>query len=213
MPRIVNRVAPDASPSGPSIMTYTAVRGVTSRAPGAVCKNAGGTKNGAVAPPSSVTHTDDLPTDHSHEPFPEQAPLNAQSIPGSTSHRLKRNSLDGREQIPVALPPSVDDRHRKHALRNYEHLAHQLPPQVRTDGLPEEHTTTTLENTLDRQMPANSQHPVEANGEQPVGEHEMPLCEGWNCLGRSPLECVSKVRCARADRRLIVQSGTSNNHE
>ena len=28
-----------------------------------------------VAPPSSVTHTDDLPTDHSHEPFPEQVPL------------------------------------------------------------------------------------------------------------------------------------------
>jgi len=166
-----------------------------------------------VAPPSGVTHTDDLPTDHSHEPFSEQAPLNAQSIPGSTSHRLKSNSLGGREQIRVAPPPSVDDRHRKHALRNYEHLAHQLPPRVPTDGLPEEHTTTTLENTLDGQMPANGQHPAEPNCEQPVKEHEMPLCEGWNCLGQSPLECVSKVRCARADRRLIVQSSTGNNRE
>jgi MMPL family len=166
-----------------------------------------------VAPPSSVTHSDDLPTDHSHEPFSEHAPLNAQSIPESTSHRLKSNSLGGREQIRVALPPIVDDRHGKHALRNYEHLAHQLPPQVRTDGLPEDHTTTTLENTLDGQLPANDQHPAGPNGEQTVKEDEMPLCEGWNCLGQSPLECVSKVRCARADRRLIVQSGTSNSHE
>jgi RND superfamily putative drug exporter len=163
--------------------------------------------------PSSVTHSDDLLTDHSHEPLPDQAPLNAQSIPGSASHRLKINSLDGREQIRVALPPSADHRHRKHALRNYEHPAHQLPPQVRTNGLAEEHTTTTLENTLDGRMPANGQHLAEANGEQPVGEHEMPLCEGRNCLGPSPLECVSKVRCARTDRQLIVQSGASNNDE
>src|ERR1700730_1816012 len=163
--------------------------------------------------PSSVVHQHGPVAGQSHEPLPEQAPLNAQSIPGSTSHRLKINSLAGREQIRVALPPSADHRHHRHALRNYEHLAHQLPPQVRTNGLPEEHTTTTLENTLDGQMPANGQHPAEANGGQPVGEHEMPVCEGRNCLGPSPLECVSKVRCARADRQLIVQSGASNNDE
>jgi RND superfamily putative drug exporter len=161
----------------------------------------------------SVVHQLGPVAGQSHQPLPEQAPLNAQSMWGSTSHRLKINSLGGREQIRVALPGSVDDRHRKHALRNYEHLARQPPPHVRTAGLPEEHTTTTLENTLDGKMPANGRHPVETNGEQPVGEHEMPLCEGWNCLGRSPLECVSKVRCARADRRLIVQSGTNTNHE
>ena len=163
--------------------------------------------------PSSVVHQHGPVAGQSHEPLPDQAPLNAQSIPGSTSHRLKINSLGGREQIRVALPPSADHRHRKHAQRNYEHLAYQLPPQVRTNGLPEEHTTTTLENTLDGQMPANGQHPAEANGEQPVGQHEMPVCEGRNCLGPSPLECVSKVRCARADGQLIVQSGASNNDE
>jgi X-X-X-Leu-X-X-Gly heptad repeat protein len=163
--------------------------------------------------PLSGVHQHSPVAGQSHEPLPEQAPLNAQSIPGSTSHRLKINSLGEREQIRVAPPPSADHRRHKHALRNYEHLAHQLPPQVRTNGLPEEHTTTTLENTLDGQMPANGQHPAEANCEQPVGEHEMPLCEGWNCLGPSPLECVSKGRCARADRRLIVQSGASNSDE
>jgi hypothetical protein len=163
--------------------------------------------------PLSGVHQHSPVAGQSHEPLPEQAPLNAQSIPGSTSHRLKINSLGEREQIRVAPPPSADHRRHKHALRNYEHLAHQLPPRVRTNGPPEEHTTTTLENTLDGQMPANGQHPPEANCEQPVGEHEMPLCEGWNCLGPSPLECVSKGRCARADRRLIVQSGASNSDE
>jgi hypothetical protein len=184
----------------------TATQGPVSETPGA-------SEQLSLDLPSSVAHSDDLLTDHSHEPLPGQASLNAQSIPGSTSHRLKINSLGGREQIRVAPPPSADHRHRKHAQRNYEHLAHQFPPQVRINGLPEEHTTTALENTLDGPMPANGQHPAEANGEQPVGEHEMPLCEGWNCLGPSPLECVSKVRCARADRQLIVQSGASNNDE
>jgi putative drug exporter of the RND superfamily len=60
----------------------------------------------------------------------------------------------------------------------------------------------------------NGEEPVETNGKQPVDEERpLPLCEGWNCLGPSPLECVSQVRCARAERRLFIQSGASNNHE
>ncbi|MGA7134936.1 MAG: MMPL family transporter, partial [Mycobacterium sp.] len=59
----------------------------------------------------------------------------------------------------------------------------------------------------------NGEEPVETNGKQPVDEERpLPVCEGWNCLGPSPLECVSQVRCARAEGRLIVQSGASNNH-
>jgi len=125
-----------------------------------------------------------------HAPARGAAPATATQGPESETPSTS-------EQLILELPSSVVHRQRKHAQRNYEHLAQQLPPQVGTNCLPDEHTTTTLENTHDGQ----------------VGEHEMPSCEGWNCLGPSPLECVSKARCARAARRQIVHSGTSNNHE
>src|SRR5260370_40630516 len=53
MARAVNRVVRDASLRGPSMMTYTAVGCVPSIGLGGASRNAGGTKNGIVAAPST----------------------------------------------------------------------------------------------------------------------------------------------------------------
>ncbi|MGB7146042.1 MMPL family transporter, partial [Mycobacterium sp.] len=140
-----------------------------------------------------------------------------QSLETNGKHRAENNGHDPVKTSHVA-PSSEDDRVNEPRWIGGWPITDATFPLGAGNG---HHPATTppvapsSEAETAGQHPAdtNGEEPVETNGKQPVDEERpLPVCEGWNCLGPSPLECVSQVRCARAEGRLIVQSGASNNH-
>jgi hypothetical protein len=144
------------------------------------------------------------------------------AVPPGVANRHRHGAHGADEQVPhYALPRFATNGVPKQPTTNV--LESAADGQTTTNGKQSLGTIGKhrAENNGNQPLETNGQHPADTNGEepvetkgkQPVGEDGMPLCEGWNCLGPSPLECVSKVRCARVERRLIIQFGASNNHE
>jgi RND superfamily putative drug exporter len=160
----------------------------------------------AGQPPTDTSGKQSLETNGQHPADP------------NGQHPAETNGHDPVKTSPVA-PSSEDDRVDEPRWIGCWPITDATFPLGADNG---HHAATTppvapsSEAETAGQHPAdtNGEEPVETNGKQPVDEERpLPLCEGWNCLGPSPLECVSQVRCAREERRLIIQSGASNNHE
>jgi RND superfamily putative drug exporter len=171
------------------------------------------------APPSPTNPNRRRPRLPPHKPPIEQGKKNPRS------HHLTSDTSSR-----VAVPPTINERHRHGRHQSDEHLPRHALPPFGTNAVPTQLTPNELEAGLDAHMPANGQHPPETNGEHPAktngqqpaetnghepvktnGEHpaetkgerpveepQLPLCEGWRCVGESAYECASQARCARA---------------
>jgi RND superfamily putative drug exporter len=74
----------------------------------------------------------------------------------------------------------------------------QHPPETNGEHPAETNGRHVAETNGREPLKTNGEHPAKTKGERPVEEFELPLCEGWRCVGESACECASQARCARA---------------
>jgi RND superfamily putative drug exporter len=170
-----------------------------------------------VAVPPTITERNRHGRHQSDEHLPRHAlPLfSTNAVPTQLTANELGPGLDAHMPANGQHPPETNGEHpaktndQQPAETNGRHVAETNGHQpVKTNG---EHPAKTngqhvaetngrhvAETNGHQPVKTNGEHPAKTKGERAVEEPQLPLCEGWRCVGESAYECASQARCARA---------------